>query len=69
MLAHQMAIASPMVKADMVEAQEFPHLSMKYQVMGVPRTVINETTHIEGAAPEPMVMAKVQEALAGTSQV
>jgi len=62
-LAHQMAIASPMVRADMVEAQEFPHLSMKYQVMGVPRTVINETAHIEGAAPEPMVMDKLREAL------
>jgi hypothetical protein len=32
--------------------------------MGVPRTVINEKTHIEGAAPEPMVMEKLQEALA-----
>jgi glutaredoxin-like protein len=62
-LAHQMAIASSMVRADMVEAQEFPHLSIKYQVMGVPRTVINETTHIEGAAPEPMVLEKLQEAL------
>ena len=62
-LAHQMAVASPMVRADMVEAQEFPHLSMKYQVMGVPRTVINETTHLEGAAPEPMVMDKLREAL------
>ncbi len=63
MLAHQMAIASPMVRADMVEAIEFPHLAMKYQVMGVPRTVINETVHIEGAAPESMVVAKLQEAL------
>lgn len=62
-LAHQMAVASPMVRADMVEAQEFPHLSIKYQVMGVPRTVINETVHIEGAAPETMVLAKLQEAL------
>jgi glutaredoxin-like protein len=62
-LAHHMAIASPMVRADMVEATEFPHLSMKYQVMGVPRTVINETAYIEGAAPEPMVLAKLQEAL------
>jgi glutaredoxin-like protein len=67
-LAHQMAIASPMVRADMVEAQEFPHLSQKYQVMGVPRTVINETTHIEGAAPEPMVMEKLQEALNDTGE-
>jgi hypothetical protein len=52
-----------MVRADMVEATEFPHLSYKYQVMGVPRTVINETTHMEGAAPEPMLLEKLQEAL------
>lgn len=63
MLAHQMAIASPLIRADMVEAMEFPHLAIKYQVMGVPRTVINETVHIEGAAPESMVVAKLQEAL------
>jgi glutaredoxin-like protein len=62
-LAHQMAIASPLVRADMVEAMEFPQLAIKYQVMGVPRTVINETTYIEGAAPEPMVLEKLQEAL------
>ena len=62
-LGHQMAVASPMVRADMVEATEFPQLALKYQVMGVPRTVINETAHIEGAAPEAMVLAKLQEAL------
>jgi len=65
MLAHQLAVASPNVRADMVEAQEFPHLAIKYQVRGVPRTVINEKTHIEGAAPEPMVVEKLQEALIG----
>lgn len=64
MMAHQMAIANPMVRADMVEATEFPHLSQKYQVMGVPRTVINETVHIEGAAPEETIIDKLQEALA-----
>ena len=62
-LAHQMAIASPMVRADMVEATEFPQLSIRYQVMGVPRTVINETVHIEGAAPLPMVLDKLNEAI------
>lgn len=67
-VAHQMAVASPMVRADMVEATEFPHLSTKYQVMGVPRTVINETVHIEGRAPEPMVLEKLQEALAGVGE-
>jgi Glutaredoxin-like domain protein len=35
MLAHQLAIASPLIRADMVEAMEFPHLAVKYQVMGV----------------------------------
>ncbi len=64
MLAHQLAVASPNVRADMVEAQEFPQLAIKYQVMGVPRTVINENVHIEGAVPEPMVVEKLQGALA-----
>jgi glutaredoxin-like protein len=63
-LAHMMAMESDLVKGDMVEAIEFPHLSNKYQVMGVPRTVINEDTYIEGAAPEQMLMDKVREALA-----
>lgn len=62
-IAHAMAIASDRVRADMVEATEFPHLSMKYNVMGVPRTVINETEFVEGAAPEPMLLGKVQAAL------
>lgn len=58
-IAHQMAMESPFVIADMVEAIEFPHLSNKYSVMGVPRTVINEDTHVEGAMPEPMILQKV----------
>ncbi|MCW5850157.1 MAG: thioredoxin family protein [Anaerolineae bacterium] len=62
-LAHQMAVESPLVRADMVEAIEFPHLAHKYSVMGVPRTVINDTVHLEGAAPEPMLMQKVLEAV------
>lgn len=63
-LAHMMALESDMVQGDMVEAIEFPHLSNKYQVMGVPRTVINEDTYLEGAAPEAMLVDKVKEALA-----
>ena len=47
----------------MVEAMEFPHLAIKYNVRGVPRIVINETIQIEGAIPEPMLMAQLQEAL------
>jgi glutaredoxin-like protein len=64
LLAHKLAFESEKVRADMVEAIEFPHLSMKYQVQGVPRTVINETVHQEGAAPEAMLLAKLKEAVA-----
>ncbi len=62
-LGFNLAVASDLVTADMVEATEFPHLSNKYGVMGVPRSVINEGYHIEGAAPEPMVLDKIREAL------
>ena len=61
--AHKFAYLNDRVKSDMIEATEFPHLSNKYNVRGVPRTVINENTFIEGAAPEQMVFDKVKEAL------
>ena len=51
-LAHQLAMASDLITAAMVEANEFPHLSNKYQVYGVPRTVIQDVIHVEGAVPE-----------------
>jgi len=51
-LAHKLALASDWITADMVEATEFPHLANRYQVYGVPRTVVNEVIHIEGAVPE-----------------
>ena len=48
--AFRMAVESPNVTASMVEATEFPHLANKYQVSGVPHTVI-------GDSPQPMVGA------------
>ena len=62
-LAHRFAMESEQIRADMVEAIEFPHLSNKYGVYGVPRTVINESVHQEGAVPEPLLLAKLQEAM------
>lgn len=61
--AHKLAIASDYVTADMVEAQEFPALARQYGVYGVPRTVVNETTHMEGAMPEPYAMWHVLKAI------
>jgi glutaredoxin-like protein len=63
-LAHAMAVASDKVRADMVEAMEFPDLASRYHVMGVPRTVINEREYVEGAVPEPMLLAQIRVAVA-----
>jgi len=63
MLAHQLAVESDLIRSDMVEVSEFPYLAVKYQVMGVPRTVIDETIHIEGAVPEPMLMREFAKLL------
>lgn len=59
-LAHQMALESDLVQADMIEVSEFPHLAVMYQVQGVPRTVINDTVKIEGAVPEEVLMEHIR---------
>ena len=56
---------SDWIRADAVEATEFPHLANKYEVFGVPRTVINETIHVEGAVPEAMLVNEILKALDG----
>ena len=62
-LAHSLAMASEQIRADMVESIEFPQLANKYHVHGVPKTVINEHTSQEGAAPEPLLVARVLQAV------
>ena len=63
LLAHRMAIVSDWVTADAVDASEFPELADRYRVHGVPRTVINDAVHIEGAVPEAMLIAELMPIL------
>jgi predicted DsbA family dithiol-disulfide isomerase len=65
-LAHRLAFISKRVTGDMVEAMEFPHLTQKYNVAGVPRSVINETHFIEGAVPEKAYVQRILDALRET---
>ncbi|GIU72866.1 MAG: glutaredoxin [Candidatus Nitrosocaldaceae archaeon] len=51
-LAHQFAIENDNIRADMIESTEFPQLANRYQVMAVPKTVVNDTIAFEGALPE-----------------
>jgi glutaredoxin-like protein len=66
LLAHQMAIASDMVTAAAIDASEFPEWADRYHVRGVPRTVINDSVHIEGAVPEARLMAQLMPLLERT---
>ena len=59
-----MALESDLVTADAVEATEFPQLATKYQVRGVPRTIVNETMHFEGALPEGRLVSELTKKLA-----
>ncbi len=63
-LAHRFAMESKQIRADAVELGEFPYLTNKYRVMGVPLTVVNETHFIEGARPETRFADDVLAAIA-----
>ena len=64
-LAQHMAIASDRVTAECIEATEFPELSQRYQVMAVPKIVINDTLQFEGAIPERDFLGAVLQAVGG----
>jgi len=59
-----MSVASPWVSARTIEANEFPELSARFGVQGVPRTVVNEQGAFVGALPEPQFVQAILQ-LAG----
>ena len=63
-LAFQMAMENDLVVAEMVEATEFPELSDKYNVSGVPHTAINfGAGEMVGAAPAVHLLGEIRSAL------
>jgi len=64
-LAHSMAMESPLVQAEGVEATEFPELANKFNVHGVPQTTINDGAGtVIGAVPEANLLAEIQRLVA-----
>ena len=49
--AHKMALMNPMIQAEMIEAETFGELSMKHNVSGVPKIVINDQYDLLGNQP------------------
>lgn len=60
-----MAVASDRVRAEAIDATEFPQLSQHYRVMAVPKIVINDKVAFEGAIPEKDFLAAVLRAVDG----
>ncbi len=69
LLAHQMALESPLVQAEMVEAMEFPDLAERHHVSGVPQTTINAgANHVVGAVPEDYLVEQIRQSIATTGK-
>jgi hypothetical protein len=58
-VAYDMAIGSDMIRAEIVDAEEFREMVRLFSVGPVPLTLINYRTKIIGAAPESYVLEKV----------
>ena len=58
-----MAMENDKVTAEAIEATEFPDMARQYNVMAVPRTVVNDHGVIEGAMPESMFVQRVLAAI------
>jgi predicted DsbA family dithiol-disulfide isomerase len=59
-----MAMQSPLVEAEMVEAMEFPELAERFGVSGVPQTTINfGAGTVVGAVPEDYLVEEIRQVL------
>ena len=59
-LAHQMALESDFIQAEMIEATEFPELAARHNVSGVPQITINDGAGVVvGAVPEEYLLAEI----------
>jgi len=60
--AFEFAFENEKIKGYGIEVIEFPDLGQKYNVMGVPKIVINNTVSFEGAVPPEVFLEKIREA-------
>lgn len=66
-MAHMMALENDMIRGDMVEAIEFPHLANHYNVGAVPKVIINDMVEFEGAIGEKQYLEQVLRAVSKTA--
>ncbi len=65
-MAFQFAVANTNISVDIVEIAEFPNFANKYNVIGTPKVVINETIQFEGLVPPGQFITHIQQAAQGS---
>jgi glutaredoxin-like protein len=58
-VAHKFAVEFDNISADVIEANEFPSLNMKYNVIGVPKVVINDKVDFVGELSEDLFAEQI----------
>ena len=54
-----MGLVNPRILADVVNIDQFPELTQLYQVMTVPKTIVDDRLVVIGAAPEEVFLKAV----------
>ena len=58
-IAHKFAMENPLIRAEVIDAGEFPELAIKYTVMATPKTVVNDKVEFVGAVSEDVFLKQV----------
>ncbi|MFA5049810.1 MAG: thioredoxin family protein [Candidatus Micrarchaeia archaeon] len=59
--AFDFAMINPKITSEVFEVNEFVEIGEKYGVMGVPKTIVNETLELTGAYPPDILIGKILE--------
>lgn len=62
-MAHRIAMENDLITSEVVDVNEFLQIGIKYNVMGVPKTVINEKVEFLSVVPEEVFVGHILEAL------
>jgi len=67
-LANRFAMENDLITSEVVDINEFVQIGIKYDVLGVPKTVINESVDFVGVISENVLFDRIFEALKTQSQ-
>lgn len=62
-ISHRMAMENDNITANVIDITEFPHLAMRYKVVDVPFTIVNNKEAIAGALDENDFIERILESI------